>query len=148
MGMSLPSGCRGGSMVEGPLCTLQHLLVCPACKDKLAFSPTLVQCSSCGLQFPQGRNDCFDLLLPHHLLDNKGRRWGERQQEMEEWYEDLIANPAAANSCFANDYAPLASLLAAKPRPIGDNAVEQAEGKELLSPQPSDRSPWSQPPVG
>jgi SAM-dependent methyltransferase len=98
-------------MVEDPLRMLQHLLVCPACKCKLAFSPSLIQCSSCGLQFSQGRNDCFDL-LPHHLLDNTGRRWGERQQETEEWYKILIANPAAANGCFVNDYAPLASILA------------------------------------
>jgi len=31
---------------------------------------------------------------------------------MEEWYKDLIASPAAANNCFARDYAPYAPLLA------------------------------------
>ena len=97
-------------MAELSLHVLQHLLVCPVCKGKLHFSPGLIRCGSCGLQFLQSRNDCLDL-LPHHLLENKGNQWGERQQEMEQWYEDLIATPAAAKNCFVNDYAPFAPLL-------------------------------------
>lgn len=111
MGISSPGGRRGGSMAELPLHVLQHLLVCPVCKGRLDFSTSSIRCGSCGLQFLQSRNDCFDL-LPHHLLENKGNQWGERQQEMEGWYEDLIATPAAAKDCFVNDYAPFAPILA------------------------------------
>jgi SAM-dependent methyltransferase len=96
---------------ERPLRTLQHLLVCPACKGGLDFSPGLIRCNSCGLRFPQSRNDCFDL-LSHHLLENRENQWGERQQEMEEWYKDLLASPAVANDCFAKDYTPYAPFLA------------------------------------
>jgi SAM-dependent methyltransferase len=96
---------------ERPLRTLQHLLVCPLCKGRLEFSPGLIACSSCGLQFPQSRNDCFDL-LPHHLLKSKGGQWGERQQEMEDWYKGLIVSTVAADSCFVDDYTPYAPLLA------------------------------------
>ena len=111
MGPSLAGNYHGGSMVEQPLRVLQHLLVCPVCKGKLAFSAGLIRCSSCNLRFLQSRDDFLDL-LPGHLLDNKGERWRERQQEMEEWYKDLIANPTVAKNCFVRDYAPYASLLA------------------------------------
>ena len=98
-------------MAERTLCALQRLLRCPVCKGKIEFSPGFIRCRSCSLQFLQSKDDYFDL-LPHHLLENIGKPWRERQQEMEEWYKDLIANPAAAKDCFVNDYAPYAPLLA------------------------------------
>ena len=98
-------------MAEQPLRALQQLLVCPACKGRLEFTPGFIRCVSCALRVSQPRNDYFDL-LPRHLLVNKGNQWRERQQEMEEWYKDLIAGGAAANNCFVKDYTPYASLLA------------------------------------
>ena len=61
-------------------------------KVGLRFSPDLFRCDSCGLQFLQSGNNYYDL-LPHHLLENKGNQWRERQQEMEERNKDLIASP-------------------------------------------------------
>lgn len=90
---------------------LKQLLVCPVCQAKLDFSLDLIACTSCGMQFCQVHKDCFDL-LPRHLLENESNQWKERQQEMEEWYRNLIANPVEADSCFANDYTPYAPLLA------------------------------------
>jgi SAM-dependent methyltransferase len=98
-------------MIEQPLRVLQRWLVCPVCKGELEYFPDLIRCQSCSLQFPQSRNDCFDL-LPQHLLQNKGKQWEERQQEMKEWYKALIASPAEAKHCFENDYIPHAPLLA------------------------------------
>lgn len=97
-------------MVERPLRELRHLLVCPVCKGRLEFSPGLISCASCGLRFPQSVSDHFDL-LPHHLLKNEREQWEERQQEMEEWYRGLIADPAVANDSFVADYGPYAPLL-------------------------------------
>src|SRR3712207_5896373 len=109
--MSLLGDCRGGSMDERRLRALQRLLVCPVCKGSLEFSPGLIRCVSCALRFFQPRNDYFDL-LPHHLLENEGDQWRQRQQEMEGWYKDSLGlRPAADHDCFVNEYAPYASLL-------------------------------------
>lgn len=90
---------------------LQHLVVCPVCKAKLDFSPDLIKCTLCNLQFHQSQKDCFDL-LPCHLPENNGGLWEKRQQEMEDWYRNLIVNPTNAYHCFVNDYTPYAPLLA------------------------------------
>jgi hypothetical protein len=78
-----PGDFRDGSMAERPLRVLQYFLVCSVCKGELEFSPSLIRCGSCGLQFVQSRTDCFDL-LPPHLLESEVTQWGERQKEMEE----------------------------------------------------------------
>ena len=81
-------------MVELPMHALQHLLVCPVSKNRLDFSTGLIRCSLCGLQFLQARNDCFDLLLPHHISKKKATMGkasgGDRRR-----YKDLIANLTA-----------------------------------------------------
>jgi hypothetical protein len=46
------------------------------------------------------------------MPEDKQNQWEERQQEMEDWDEDLITDPAAAAHSFARGYAPYASLLA------------------------------------
>jgi SAM-dependent methyltransferase len=99
--------------------TVQHqtgdpflkLYVCPVCKGGLRFTPTVISCVSCGLQFFQSRSDCLDL-LPHHLFANEESHWGARQQEMEDWYKALIADPTEAYDIFVTDYTPYAPLLA------------------------------------
>ena len=77
-------------MGERPTHILQRLLVCPVCKGRLEFSTGLIRCVSCGLQIPQASNEYLDL-LPTHQLEDKGKRWEERQQEMREWYKGMIA---------------------------------------------------------
>ena len=94
-----------------PLTGLQDLLVCPACKGELHFSTRMIRCTSCKSEFRQFRNDCINL-LPEHCLANEPTRWNDRQQEMETWYQDLMANPQQAHDCFVHDYAPFAPILA------------------------------------
>lgn len=109
-GIGSQDGYRGDSVTEQHLRGLQRLLVCPVCKGGLEFSPGLIRCSSCGRRFPQSRSDCFDL-LPSPLPESEREQWEERQQEMEEWYGDLIAGPAAAEELL-EDYTLYAPLLA------------------------------------
>lgn len=90
---------------------LRHLLVCPVCKGRLDFVAHVVTCTSCSLRFQQAEEGYVDL-LPNHLLDREETRWGERQQQTEEWYRNLITNPPEAGSCFVRDYTPYAPLLA------------------------------------
>lgn len=90
---------------------LQPHIVCPACKDQLNFSTDLIRCNSCDLQIPQASNDWFNL-LPHHLLRNEETQWEERQQDMEVWYQNLVASPTSASYCLSHDYASYASYLA------------------------------------
>ncbi|MEH1827686.1 MAG: class I SAM-dependent methyltransferase [Nostoc sp.] len=90
---------------------LQNLLVCPLCQARLDFYHDAIACTSCAQKFPQVQKNCIDL-LPDHLVENEWNQWGERQQEMEQWYSDLIAIPLHAEWCFANDYTPYAPLLA------------------------------------
>ncbi len=91
--------------------SLQRLLVCPLCKGTLHFSPEMISCVSCGLELVQSRHDCIDL-LPGNLLENDRSGWKFRQQEMERWYQELIAHPNWAIQCFIDDYTSYASLLA------------------------------------
>jgi SAM-dependent methyltransferase len=97
-------------MAESPLRALQQLLVCPACKGKVEFSPALITCLSCARRFSQSSNEYIDL-IPRDILKNQEKHWEERQQEMEQWYENLIVDPGTAGDCFAHDYIPYASLL-------------------------------------
>jgi ubiquinone/menaquinone biosynthesis C-methylase UbiE len=101
----------GGLMATDRLDAVQQLLACPVCKGELTFFPDLISCLSCARHFPQRSNEYFDL-LPSHLLEVNEKRWKDRQQEMEAWYEDLMANPARAGNCFAHDYTPYAALIA------------------------------------
>ena len=84
--------------------SLRHLLVCPLCKGTLHFSPEMVSCLSCSLELLQSRSNCIDL-LPDNFLDNDRSDWKSRQQEMEMWYQELVAHPKWAIQCFINDYA-------------------------------------------
>jgi SAM-dependent methyltransferase len=90
---------------------LKQLLVCPVCKGKLAFAPGVISCHACGHRFTQPAAGYVDL-LPQPLLADEGTRWEERQQEMDAWYEGLIARPARAKEDFGQGYAPYAPLLA------------------------------------
>ncbi len=91
---------------------LASLVVCPVCKGALDVSPDVASCTACGRRFPQPGEGYLDL-LPEHLLErDDATHWQERQHEMETWYQDLIADPAWAASCFASDYEPYAPLLA------------------------------------
>jgi len=91
--------------------SLQHFFVCPVCKGRLYFSPTVVSCAVCGLAFVQSQHDCLDL-LPDGVTDNDRSDWGPRQQGMEEWYRDLLTHQQWAVDCFSHDYHPYSSLLA------------------------------------
>jgi ubiquinone/menaquinone biosynthesis C-methylase UbiE len=97
-------------MTESALSALQQRLVCPVCKGKVAFSPGLITCLSCARRFSQSSSEYFDL-VPPDMRETQENQWGGRQQEMEEWYEDLIADPAAAGDCFAHDYTPYGPIL-------------------------------------
>ncbi|MDQ3622096.1 MAG: class I SAM-dependent methyltransferase, partial [Verrucomicrobiota bacterium] len=44
-------------------------------------------------------------------METQGPQWRERQQEMEGWYQQLIAKPASAAECLISDYSPFAPLL-------------------------------------
>jgi SAM-dependent methyltransferase len=90
--------------------SLRHLLVCPLCKGTLRFSPKIISCVSCGLELVQSRHDCIDL-LPSNLVENDRSGWKFRQQEMERWYQELIAHPNWAIQCFIDDYTSYTSLL-------------------------------------
>ncbi len=90
---------------------LKDLLVCPVCKSVLDYSPGVIRCIACHSSFPQPDEKYFDL-MPYDLLKSTATRWAERQEEMEEWYRDLISNPSEASACLAHDYEPYASLLA------------------------------------
>ncbi len=46
--------------------------------------------------------------------------WGERQEQMESWYADLITAPERASRVLANDYEPFPSSLFSWPGPILD----------------------------
>jgi SAM-dependent methyltransferase len=91
--------------------SLQHLLVCPLCKGTLDFSPEMISCVSCSLELVQSRHNCIDL-LPDNVLDNDRSGWRSRQQEMEMWYQELVADPKLAIQSFIDDYTSYASLLA------------------------------------
>ena len=90
--------------------SLQHLLVCPLCKGTLHFSPAMISCVSCGLELIQSRNDCIDL-LPGNFLENDRSGWKYRQQQMEKWYQELVAHADWAIQCFIDDYTSYSSLL-------------------------------------
>jgi SAM-dependent methyltransferase len=90
--------------------SLRHLLICPLCKGALHFSLEMISCLSCGLELMQSRNDFIDL-LPNNLLDNDRSGWELRQQQMEKWYQELVAHPDWAIQCFINDYTSYSSLL-------------------------------------
>jgi SAM-dependent methyltransferase len=96
--------------VTNSLFIVEDLLVCPVCKGKLDFSPGIILCDSCNLRFHQSSDSYFDL-LPYELLEDEVEQWKHRQQEMEKWYEDLVARPIQANELFLSDYAPYAPLL-------------------------------------
>lgn len=61
---------------------LEHLLAWPVCKAKLDFSPDVIRCTSCSLQFHQFQKNYFDL-LPYHLLKNERGQWRGHQREQE-----------------------------------------------------------------
>jgi ubiquinone/menaquinone biosynthesis C-methylase UbiE len=92
------------------LSKLLDIVVCPSCQGKLNFSHNLIECDACHLTFPQISQDWLNL-FPYSLLQQEGEHWQDRQQEMEQWYQDLVASPAMASSCFANDYDPFGSYL-------------------------------------
>ncbi len=96
---------------ENKLKNIQQLLVCPSCKSQLKFFNDLISCKSCDFQVRQISNDWFNL-LGDRLLNKEETQWEERQQQMEDWYKNLVASPTAASDCLTNDYAPFASYLA------------------------------------
>jgi ubiquinone/menaquinone biosynthesis C-methylase UbiE/uncharacterized protein YbaR (Trm112 family) len=89
---------------------LLNILVCPSCQSKLNFSHNLIECNACHLTFPQISHDWLSL-LPYSLLQQEAKDWKDRQRQMELWYQNLVASPAVASSCFASDYDPFASYL-------------------------------------
>lgn len=91
--------------------TVNRLLVCPVCKGELEFRPDAALCDRCGMRFARAAADYFDL-LPRHSPSSASSSWAERQREMEDWYQDLLATPAAAGQCITYEYAPFASQLA------------------------------------
>jgi SAM-dependent methyltransferase len=96
---------------ESAVQSLQHLLVCPLCKGTLHFSPDMISCVSCNLELVQSWQNFIDL-LPNDFLDKDRSGWKCRQQEMERWYQELVAEPKWAIQCFMDDYTSYASLLA------------------------------------
>jgi SAM-dependent methyltransferase len=90
---------------------LRHLCVCPVCKGGLSFSGDVISCVACGREFAQSRRDSLNL-LPAELMRHDQSNWDARQQEMEEWYRELITHKQWAVECFSHDYGPFSSLLA------------------------------------
>lgn len=99
------------SAIESTFPALQALLVCPLCKGDLTFSPGLIRCICCLAEFPQTIDGILNL-MPHNPLVEEAANWQRRQLAMEQWYDQLAANPAEAYYCFTHDYAPYAPILA------------------------------------
>lgn len=85
------------------------LLVCPVCKGELEFAPQSLRCRACGSPFHQASDSWVNLLPPQ---PDSGGEWAARQQEMESWYDGILANPDAAIRAFNYEYAPYQPLLA------------------------------------
>ena len=83
--------------------SLRSILVCPLCKGRLDLVAGVIACRSCYLQMPQTRADCLDLLPPQTTAPDLAG-WNRRQTTMKRWYQDLLATPGDAASCFEEDY--------------------------------------------
>lgn len=88
---------------------LRDVVGCPRCGGALTFDPPDIRCGACDARYPQHRDDCLDLMpredAPAH------DEWATRQQEMEQWYVDMV-DTDWSRACFTHDYGPFASLLA------------------------------------
>ena len=92
---------------------LADLLACPACHGALALTPSLFTCTSCGQGFPQSGGAYYDFLSRQDGAAPTGDDgWARRQEQMEGWYRDLVADPVGAASCLQGDYEPYAPLIA------------------------------------
>ena len=96
--------------MKGDATLFESMLVCPACNGELVISSDQMACIACRLDYGRLNDWCVDL-LPSGLLEDERIPWQERQQEMDEWYENLIAQASSATSCFLNDYVPLKPVL-------------------------------------
>jgi SAM-dependent methyltransferase len=88
---------------------LRDLVGCPRCAGALTSDLPDIRCVACDARYPQHRDDCVDL-MPRDDAPTAGE-WATRQQEMEQWYEDMV-DTDWSRACFTHDYAPFASLLA------------------------------------
>ena len=62
------------------------------------------------MRFSQARDQYINL-LPDRRLEDGDTGWQERQQEMEAWYRDLIADPKKAERLLTHDHEPYAAFL-------------------------------------
>ena len=62
------------------------------------------------MRFSQARDQYINL-LPDRRLEDGDPGWQERQQEMEAWYRDLIADPKKAERLLTHDHEPYAAFL-------------------------------------
>lgn len=89
--------------------SLKSSLVCPKCKKYLRHGDNYIRCDSCKENFPQFDKSWINL-FSNSLLEGD-KQWASRQQEMEIWYQDLVASSDQASYCLLSDYTPFESIL-------------------------------------
>lgn len=93
----------------GLFAALQDLVGCPRCGSTLTVDAPDIRCVSCDARYPQYRDDCLDFILREDAPADD--EWATRQQEMEQWYVDMV-DTDWSRACFTHDYGPFASILA------------------------------------
>jgi len=86
------------------------IIVCPFCKGSLVKVSGGIRCDHCDFIFSDLGGGCFDM-MPPGFGTTDGTNWGDRLKEMEDWYQDFLAEPSQAASALAHDYEPLAGAL-------------------------------------
>ncbi len=89
---------------------LSPLLVCPDCRNDLAYRGGDLGCAGCDATFAQTDARVIRL-LPESFLAADRSRWRERQEEMVRGYEGLLADRQHSILAYESDYRPLAPLL-------------------------------------
>lgn len=82
---------------------IRDRLACPACRSPLRDEPGRIACTSCGVEFVQPAAPYLELMIPSKV-EATDDLWQTRLDEMDGWYNDLIAQPAEAFRLIRKDY--------------------------------------------
>lgn len=77
-------------------------LVCPYCHEQIHYEENIIKCLSCDNEYPQKKG--YLELLPGNKIGENDTDWQVRQEEMENWYRDLLKDRETARSVFKHDY--------------------------------------------
>jgi len=78
---------------------------CPLCKGELARIPYKIKCKNCRQEYNQSSENYLNLMPAQEIAENDDG-WKERQEEMEQWYRDLIPDIDSAIDVLKHDYQP------------------------------------------